>query len=1023
CTEAPRCEDNAVVAVPRVPISAAAPTVLMAAVSSSELDKHYSFFEALYHDQACHLHAVSDDNDPILRRLYVGSKEAATDKRLLMHYNITHIVIAHPQLPAKYEGRLKYYRVNMRDLPDYNLLDDLPGALGFIDEALNDNEHNRVLVHCSKGVSRSSSIAIAYVMFLRGLTFSEAFSMVEAQRPHVYPNLGFQAQLTELQKYLGSEQKPGNRKVVERACAFCTIDVIKSIKSRIRDGLAEVDQKVDAILDDNLLLQRAVMWKRLGLFFENLHKYRVVVEDEELINDAGKAAKQLESLGTVFASSIEGVRYAKAVADEIRGWMGICEQAINAHRLMDAQQEEDDGEKKKKKKKSKDAHRHEHKKGHRVKSDREEGRAYPPLLIRNVRIGIGKEGGADAAAREAAREMVADDQGRDRDLGEMRYEEAASVLSRESGCVSARGEVILMRKQITSGLWDEALASLETLEIDDDSVKKLLGFDIREEQFLEAVREYLWSIEAIHEEGWDNTEGARRAVEALQALAALAEEDEILSSRLHDNANRLLYASGGEFDIELGECKSLEGKRSWNAERSREKLWESIRAQLPAEVCVPPGRLMTLLEYAQQYQVDRCIHHELAYDEKGDASLLRDHHCPSPKVTLAPAEIIRKHSDEVWYVALSNSGRVLATCGKDKTIILWTVSNIETARKHGESLRYMDTLIGHEDECAVCSFNCDDTYLASGANDGAVKIWKMPTTFRGGCHCTIDAHSEVVTQVVWRPGCRTQVVSAGHDKTVVISDVEENRVLLTVRLRARVHDICFAPLSGSSLWVASGRQLAAITGLNDTGGPSSGGESGFSVLYRIERLVTETSLITCITPSRHDPDLVLFALDSKPAMIRLWNVRERRPLGRYMGHTRGRFNLKCVFGGEKDSLVLSGSDDARIFIWHRASSALLHVLSGAHHLTVNALVWLPSLAVGRSGDEKKLPCVVSVSDDSTVVVWTGAEEAARIRTAAPPRQESSVETTDDILMSLMRHSEDDSPSGRSEMDEDGSEFI
>ncbi|KAF4755910.1 hypothetical protein FOZ63_024276 [Perkinsus olseni] len=646
-------------------------------------------------------------------------------------------------------------------------------------------------------------------------------------------------------------------------------------------------------------------------------------------------------------------------------------------------------------------------------------------------------------------------------MGWILYEEAASVLSRESGCVSARGEVTLMRKQIKGGLWDEALASLEKLEIDDASVKKRLGFDIREEQsdstcdrasrlkdspyvdidqrrmFLEALREYLWSIEAIHEEGWDNAEDARKAVEALQALAVLAEEDEILSSRLHDNANRLLYASGGEFDGELGECKSSEGRRSWNAERSREKLWESIRAQLPAEVCVPQGRLMTLLGYAQQYQVDHCIHHELAYDEKGGDSLLRDHHCPSPKVTLAPAEIIRKHSDEVWYVALSNSGRVLATCGKDKTIILWTVSNIETARKHGECLRYMDTLIGHEDECAVCSFNCDDTYLASGANDGAVKIWKIPTTFRdtgrsrapssGGCYCTIDAHSEVVTQVVWRLACRTQVVSAGHDKTVVISDVEENRVLLTVRLRARVHDICFAPLSGSRLWVASGRQLAAITGLNDSEGPSSGGESGFSVLYRIERLVTETSLITCITPSRHDPDLVLFALDSKPAMIRLWNVRERRPLGRevhrYMGHTRGRFNLKCVFGGEKDSLVLSGSDDARIFIWHRASSALLHVLSGAHHLTVNALVWLPSLAVGRSGDEKKLPCVVSVSDDSTVVVWTGAEEAARIRTAAPPRQESSVETTDDILMSLMRHSEDDSLSGRSDMDEDGSEFI
>ncbi|EER01669.1 dual specificity protein phosphatase, putative [Perkinsus marinus ATCC 50983] len=330
-------------------------------VSSSELDKHYSFFEALYHDQACHLHAVADDGDRTLRRLYVGSKEAASDKRLLVQYNITHVVIAHPQLPAKYEGRLKYYRVNIKDLPDYNLLDDLPGALEFIDRALRENEHNRVLVHCSKGVSRSSSIAIAYVMFLRGLTFSEAFSMVESQRPHVYPNLGFQAQLSELEKYLGSDQNPGDKKVVEKACALCTINVMKSIKARIRDGLEEVEKKVDAILDDNLLLQRAVMWKRLGLFFENLHKYRVVVEDEGLIDDALRAAKQLESLGTVFASSIEGVRYAKAVAEEIKGWTSICEQAINARRLIDAQKEgeADREEKKKKKKKSKKEHKKE----------------------------------------------------------------------------------------------------------------------------------------------------------------------------------------------------------------------------------------------------------------------------------------------------------------------------------------------------------------------------------------------------------------------------------------------------------------------------------------------------------------------------------------------------------------------------------------------------------------------------------------------------------------------------------------
>ncbi|EER01666.1 hypothetical protein Pmar_PMAR008245 [Perkinsus marinus ATCC 50983] len=54
------------------------------------------------------------------------------------------------------------------------------------------------------------------------------------------------------------------------------------------------------------------------------------------------------------------------------------------------------------------------------------------------------------------------------------------------------------------------------------------------------------------------------------------------------------------------------------------------------------------------------------------------------------------------------------------------------------------------------------------------------------------------------------------------------------------------------------------------------------------------------------------------------------------------------------------------------------------------------------------PCLVSVSDDSTIVVWTEVEEAVKIRSAAPKE-----ETTDDILMSLIRdHSDEGSISPR-----------
>ena len=50
-----------------------------------------------------------------------------------------------------------------------------------------------VLVHCAKGISRSASVAIAWLMREHGWTFAETLDKVEARRKTVYPNVGFQA--------------------------------------------------------------------------------------------------------------------------------------------------------------------------------------------------------------------------------------------------------------------------------------------------------------------------------------------------------------------------------------------------------------------------------------------------------------------------------------------------------------------------------------------------------------------------------------------------------------------------------------------------------------------------------------------------------------------------------------------------------------------------------------------------------------------------------------------------------------
>lgn len=97
-------------------------------------------------------------------------------------------------MPAGHEAEFVLKLISLRDNGNHDLLKILEEACDFIKSSLA-NDDGGVLVHCQKGVSRSASVMIGFIMEEMELDFDTALRYVRGGRSKARPNSGFQAQL------------------------------------------------------------------------------------------------------------------------------------------------------------------------------------------------------------------------------------------------------------------------------------------------------------------------------------------------------------------------------------------------------------------------------------------------------------------------------------------------------------------------------------------------------------------------------------------------------------------------------------------------------------------------------------------------------------------------------------------------------------------------------------------------------------------------------------------------------------
>lgn len=139
----------------------------------------------------------------ILPHLYLGCQRDVLNKDLMQQNDIAFVLNASNTCPKPdFIPESHFLRVPVNDSFCEKILPWLDRSVEFIEKAKTCNA--RVLVHCLAGISRSATIAIAYIMKRMNMSLDEAYRFVKEKRPTISPNFNFLGQLLDFEKKIKS---------------------------------------------------------------------------------------------------------------------------------------------------------------------------------------------------------------------------------------------------------------------------------------------------------------------------------------------------------------------------------------------------------------------------------------------------------------------------------------------------------------------------------------------------------------------------------------------------------------------------------------------------------------------------------------------------------------------------------------------------------------------------------------------------------------------------------------------------
>ncbi len=301
------------------------------------------------------------------------------------------------------------------------------------------------------------------------------------------------------------------------------------------------------------------------------------------------------------------------------------------------------------------------------------------------------------------------------------------------------------------------------------------------------------------------------------------------------------------------------------------------------------------------------------------------------------------HQDEVWFVRFSHDGLKLASASKDKNVIIWDIARVYAGDGNGDGMQWR--LEGHSDHVCFLAWSPDDSKLLSCGNESSILMWDMP---RGERVRRFLKHTKQVTACVWAPDGKT-FYSGGIDKKVYKWDVESGGTVASYLVNRECMDLELSKDGKRLVCCLSDTSILVFDTETETLDDSMKGalyitscslaDDGFSLLVNLA------------SNSNGEPT------NLPDSEIHIWDVNKCELVERLAGYKQCRFIIRSDFGGPNQKLVVSGSEDSKVYVWDRQSGNLLWRLDG-HTATVNCVHWSPT----------NTKTFASCSDDQTLIV-------------------------------------------------------